>query len=64
MRSIGVHRNKCTDCDGVICWNYSYLAQLLEKASDEETRENLLCTAAVHTPIAWGSNTGQFQILR
>ena len=31
-----------------------YLARLLEKASDEETRENLLRAAAVHTPIAWG----------
>ena len=31
-----------------------YLAWLLEKASDEETRETLLCAAAVHTPIAWG----------
>ena len=31
-----------------------YLARLLEKASDEETRETLLCAAAVHTPIAWG----------
>ena len=58
MRSIGVHRNKGTDCDGVSC------NRLLEKASDEETRENLLRAAAVHTPIAWGSNTGQFQILR
>ena len=31
-----------------------YLARLLEKASDEETRENLLRAAAVYTPIAWG----------
>ena len=31
-----------------------YLVRLLEKASDEETRENLLRAAAVHTPIAWG----------
>ena len=31
-----------------------YLARLLEKASDEETRENPLRAAAVHTPITWG----------
>ena len=71
MRSIEVHRNKGTDCDGVscnrliqnniTCWNYLYLARRFEKASDEETRKNLLRAAAVHTPIAWGSNTGQFQ---
>ena len=31
-----------------------YIARLIEKASDEETRENLLRATAVHTPVAWG----------
>ena len=31
-----------------------YIARLLEKASDEETRENLLRATAVHAPVAWG----------
>ena len=31
-----------------------YLARLLEKAPDEEARENLLRTTVVHMLIAWG----------
>ena len=39
--------------DSIICWNYLYLAHQLEKAPDEETRENLRRTIAAHAPMAW-----------
>ena len=40
--------------NNIICWNYLYFPRLLEKASDEETCQNLLRAAAVHTSVAWG----------
>lgn len=39
--------------NSIICWNYLYLAHQLEKAPDEETRENLRRTIAAHAPMAW-----------
>ena len=39
--------------NSIICWNYLYLARQLEKAPDEETRENLRRAIAAHAPIAW-----------
>lgn len=39
--------------NSIICWNYPYLAHQLEKAPDEETRENLRRTIAAHAPMAW-----------
>ena len=50
---IGVSSNRLIQ-NNIICWNHFYLARLLEKASDEEARENLLRATTVHTPIAWG----------
>ena len=37
----------------VIYWNYLYLARKLEKAPDDETRENLRRAVAAHAPAAW-----------
>ena len=39
--------------NSIICWNYLYLAHQLEKAPDEETKENLHRTIAAHAPMAW-----------
>ena len=39
--------------NSIICWNYLYLAHQLEKAPDEETRENLRRTVTAHAPMAW-----------
>jgi hypothetical protein len=39
--------------NSIICWNYLYLAYQLEKALDEESRENLRRTIAAHAPMAW-----------
>lgn len=39
--------------NSIICWNYLYLAHQLEKAPDEETKENLRRTIAAHAPMAW-----------
>ena len=50
---IGVICNRLIQ-NNIFCQNYLYLVRLLEKASDEETRETVLRDAAVHTPIAWG----------
>ena len=40
--------------NSIICWNYLYLARQLEKAPDDETKENLRRAIAVHAPAAWG----------
>ena len=37
----------------IFCWNYLYLAGQLEKAPDEETRDNLLRAIAADAPVAW-----------
>jgi TnpA family transposase len=39
--------------NSIICWNYLYLARQLEKASDEEARENLRHLIAAHSPLSW-----------
>lgn len=39
--------------NSIICWNYLYLARPIEKATDAETRENLRCTIAIHSPMSW-----------
>ena len=39
--------------NSIICWNYIYLARQLEKAPDDETRENLRRAIAAHAPVAW-----------
>ncbi|MBK8537311.1 MAG: Tn3 family transposase [Candidatus Competibacteraceae bacterium] len=39
--------------NSIICWNYLYLARPIEKATDAETRENLRCTIATHSPMSW-----------
>ncbi|MBK8754536.1 MAG: hypothetical protein IPL99_24085 [Candidatus Competibacteraceae bacterium] len=38
--------------NSIICWNYLYLARPIEKATDAETRENLRCTIATHSPMS------------
>lgn len=39
--------------NGIICWNYLYLARQIEKVTDAETRENLRRTIANHSPMSW-----------
>ena len=39
--------------NSIICWNYLYLARLVEKASDTESKENLLRLIAIHSPMSW-----------
>ena len=39
--------------NSIICWNYLYLARQVKKAPDVETRDNLLCLIAVHSPMSW-----------
>ena len=39
--------------NSIICWNYLYLARQLEKAPDDQTRENLRHAITAHAPIAW-----------
>lgn len=39
--------------NSIICWNYLYLARQLERAGDEEAKENLRRTIAAHSPMSW-----------
>lgn len=39
--------------NSIICWNYLYLARQLEKAADEEAKENLRRLIGNHSPISW-----------
>ena len=39
--------------NSIICWNYLYLARQLDKASNEEARENLRQLIASHSPMSW-----------
>ena len=39
--------------NSIICWNYLYLERQLEKLNDPETKENLLCMIATHSPMSW-----------
>ncbi|HJN25955.1 MAG TPA: Tn3 family transposase [Rhodospirillales bacterium] len=39
--------------NSIICWNYLYLARQLEKAGDEDAKENLRHLIAAHSPMSW-----------
>ena len=39
--------------NSIICWNYLYLSQKLEKITDLEQRKKLLDAIAAHSVISW-----------
>ncbi|PTN10761.1 Tn3 family transposase [Nitrosomonas aestuarii] len=39
--------------NSIICWNYHYLAHQLEKANNEDERENLRQIIMRHSPMTW-----------
>ena len=39
--------------NSIICWNYLYLAQKIEKAGDNDTKENLRRAIGCHSPMSW-----------
>jgi hypothetical protein len=55
MRRVNMwaNRTKRDKPYSIICWNYLYLAQQIEKAPDVEVRENLLRLISTHSPMSW-----------
>ena len=39
--------------NAIICWNYLYLTQKLERMSDQKQKDRLLSTISSHSPISW-----------
>ena len=39
--------------NSIICWNYLYLSQKLEKMDNHEQKEKLLVAISSHSPISW-----------
>jgi len=39
--------------NSIICWNYLYLSQKLERLSDNTKKDRLLSAIASHSPMSW-----------
>jgi Tn3 transposase DDE domain len=39
--------------NSIICWNYLYLTQKLERMSDQKQKDRLLSAISSHSPISW-----------
>jgi len=39
--------------NSIICWNYLYLTQKLERMSDQNQKDKLLSAISSHSPISW-----------
>ena len=39
--------------NSIICWNYLYLTRKIEKAGDDDAKENLRRAIGCHSPMSW-----------
>ena len=39
--------------NSIICWNYLYLTRQIEKADNEEEKQNLRQVITRHSPMSW-----------